>query len=71
MPLCTEKGSGHGQKSFYRKRPPKDKKEENEFNGFIDILKELTPDILAIFTVDGALDKRTKASKTLLSGLRE
>ena len=42
-------------------------KEENEFNGFISILKELTPDILAIFTVDGALDKRTKASKTLLS----
>lgn len=52
---------------FFIKRPPKDKKEENEFNGFINVLKELTPDILAIFTVDGALDKRTKASKTLLS----
>jgi len=52
---------------FFIKRPPKDKKEENEFNGFINILKELTPDTLAIFTVDGALDKRTKASKTLLS----
>lgn len=33
---------------FFIKRPPKDKKEENEFNGFINILKELTPDILAI-----------------------
>ena len=52
---------------FFIKRPPKDKKEENEFNSFINILKELTPDTLAIFTVDGALDKRTKASKTLLS----
>lgn len=52
---------------FFLKKPPKDRKEEAAFETFIETLRNLSPDTLAIFTVAGLPDKRTKTVKTLFS----
>ena len=55
------------QNPLFLKRVIRNEKEEKEFADFLTFLKDLPSDTLAIFIVEGSLDKRIKPVKELLS----